>query len=181
VAAASTGSSSGSSKGGDKGGGKADAGGQGSSSTASTGSSADKAAKNEPKPAGGAGQGPAGRTGQHRPRLARIGRIGLGTAGRIAADAGANLAKGTADVAKAKAASLREAAAERIADTTGGKIAAAIKAQGSGTAENIDVPDQQPAPSFGDNSLAGGPADADPESEVAAFANREQGRDGTTA
>ncbi len=52
---------------------------------------------------------------------------------------------------------------------------------GSGTAENIDVPDQQPAPSFGDNSLAGGPADADPESEVAAFANREQGRDGTTA
>ena len=53
--------------------------------------------------------------------------------------------------------------------------------QGSGTAENIDVPDQQPAPSFGDNSLAGGPADADPESEVAAFANREQGRDGTTA
>ena len=42
-------------------------------------------------------------------------------------------------------------------------------------------PDQQPAPSFGDNSLAGGPADADPESEVAAFANREQGRDGTTA
>ena len=43
------------------------------------------------------------------------------------------------------------------------------------------LPDQQPAPSFGDNSLAGGPADADPESEVAAFANREQGRDGTTA
>jgi type IV secretion system protein TrbL len=44
---------------------------------------------------------------------------------------------------------------ERIADTTGGKIAAAIKAQGSGTADDIDVPDQQPAPSFGDNSLAG--------------------------
>ena len=37
------------------------------------------------------------------------------------------------------------------------------------------------SPTFGDNSLAGGPADADPESEVAAFANREQGRDGTTA
>ncbi|WP_414702801.1 P-type conjugative transfer protein TrbL [Pseudomonas aeruginosa] len=43
----STGSSSGSSKGG----------GQGSSSTASTGNGADKAAKNEPKRAGGAGQG----------------------------------------------------------------------------------------------------------------------------
>jgi hypothetical protein len=50
--------------------------------------------------------------------------------------------------------------------------------RGSGTAENIDVPDQQPAPSFGDNSLAGADSDADPESEVAAFANREQGRDG---
>ena len=177
----STGSSSGSSKGGDKGGGKADAGGQGSSSTASTGSSADKAAKNEPKPAGGAGQGQQAAPGSTGPGLLASAASALGTAGRIAADAGANLAKGTADVAKAKAASLREAAAERIADTTGGKIAAAIKAQGSGTAENIDVPDQQPAPSFGDNSLAGGPADADPESEVAAFANREQGRDGTTA
>lgn len=170
---------------GDKGGGKADAGGQGSSSTASTGSSADKAAKNEPKPAGGAGQGQQGgqqaAPGSTGPGFLASAASALGTAGRIAADAGANLAKGTADVAKAKAASLRDAAAERIADTTGGKIAAAIKAQGSGTAENIDVPDQQPAPSFGDNSLAGGPADADPESEVAAFANREQGRDGTTA
>ena len=151
------------------------------SSTASTGSSADKAAKNEPKPAGGAGQGQQAAPGSTGPGLLASAASALGTAGRIAADAGANLAKGTADVAKAKAASLREAAAERIADTTGGKIAAAIKAQGSGTAENIDVPDQQPAPSFGDNSLAGGPADADPESEVAAFANREQGRDGTTA
>ncbi|WP_330115684.1 P-type conjugative transfer protein TrbL (plasmid) [Pseudomonas sp. JS3066] len=177
----STGSSSGGSKGGDKGGDKGGAGGQGSGSTASTGSSADKAAKNEPKPAGGAGQGQQAAPGSTGPGLLASAASALGTAGRIAADAGANLAKGTADVAKAKAASLREAAAERIADTTGGKIAAAIKAQGSGTAENIDVPDQQPAPSFGDNSLAGGPADADPESEVAAFANREQGRDGTTA
>ncbi|ABM44363.1 MULTISPECIES: P-type conjugative transfer protein TrbL [Pseudomonadota] len=181
----STGSSSGSSKGGEKGGDKAGAGGQGSGSTASTGNGADKAAKNEPKPAGGAGQGQQGgqqaAPGSTGPGLLASAASALGTAGRIAADAGANLAKGTADVAKAKAASLREAAAERIADTTGGKIAAAIKAQGSGTAENIDVPDQQPAPSFGDNSLAGGPADADPESEVAAFANREQGRDGTTA
>ena len=122
--------------------------------------------KNEPKPAGGAGQGQQAAPGSTGPGLLASAASALGTAGRIAADAGANLAKGTADVAKAKAASLREAAAERIADTTGGKIAAAIKAQGSGTAENIDVPDQQPAPSFGDNSLAGGPADADPESAV---------------
>ncbi|MCW5239098.1 P-type conjugative transfer protein TrbL (plasmid) [Verminephrobacter eiseniae] len=177
-------SSGGSSAGGSKGGNKGGAGDKGNSSTASTGNSADKAAKShQARPRAGQGQqgGQQAAPGGTGPGLLASAASALGTAGRIATDAGANLAKGTADVAKAKAASLREAAAERIADTTGGKIAAAIKAQGSGTAENIDVPDQQPAPSFGDNSLAAGSADADPESEVAAFANREQGRDGTTA
>lgn len=104
----------------------------------------------------------------------------LGTAGRITADASANLAKGTADVAKSKVASLRDAAVERIADTTGGKIAAAIKAGGSGS-QSVNMPDQQPAPSFGGNSLAAGSHDADPAAEVAAFTNRWQGNDGTAA
>jgi type IV secretion system protein TrbL len=83
-----------------------------------------------------------------------------GTAGRIAVDAGAILAKGTASVAKARASSLKEAAIERIADTTGGRIAAAIREQGSSADEN-------PLPTFGDNSLS-----ASPEAEVAAFVNR---------
>ena len=84
------------------------------------------------------------------------------TAGKIAADAGANLAAGTAAVAKEKAASMKEAAMERIAETTGGKIAAAIKAMGTND-----------TPTFTDNSLAGD-RQADPESEVAAFANRDR-------
>lgn len=65
-----------------------------------------------------------------------------------------------------KAASIRDAAAERIADTTGGKIAAAIRAssQTDQAAEEV--------PSFGGNSLAGvDSAAADPDDEVAAFAN----------
>jgi type IV secretion system protein TrbL len=55
------------------------------------------------------------------------------TAGRIAVDAGVNLAKGAAETA-------RGGAGERIARTMGGKIAQTIKAQN---------------PSFGDDSLGG--------------------------
>lgn len=93
-------------------------------------------------------------------------------AGRITADAGGILAKGIGSVAKAKASSIKDSAMERIADTTGGKIAAAIKGQGSET-----VSDSQDAasPTFGANSLASGETQADPESEVAAFVNRDGG------
>lgn len=88
--------------------------------------------------------------------------------GLVAATA-ANLAQGIGDVAKAKAASIRDAAAERIADTTGGKIAAAIRASSQTDQAVEDVP------SFGGNSLAGvDSAAADPDDEVAAFANRDK-------
>ena len=127
------------------------------------------------KPADGVGKGQQGAPGNTGPGLLASAASALGTAGRIAADAGANLAKGTAEVAKGKAVSLREAAAERIADTVGGKIAAAIREQGS------TVMSAQPAPTFSDNSLAAGSSDDDLKSEVAAFANRDQGRNGTTA
>ncbi|MBG0874953.1 P-type conjugative transfer protein TrbL [Burkholderia sp. 9777_1386] len=92
----------------------------------------------------------------------------LGTAGRVTADAGANLMQGVGEVAKAKAASIRDAAAERIADTTGGKIAAAIRA----SAESDQAGAVEAVPTFGGNNLAG----ADPDDEVAAFANREHGK-----
>ena len=174
-----TGSNSGNSKGGDK----DIIGGQGSSSTASAGKGADKTAKNDPKPADGAGKeqqgGQQGTPGSTGPGLLASAASALGTAGRIAADAGANLAKGTAEVAKGKAVSLREAASERIADTVGGKIAAAIREQGSSSADTVTS--AQPAPTFSDNSLAAGSSDDDLKSEVAAFANRDQGRNGTTA
>ena len=130
----------------------------------------------------GAGQGgQQAAPGSTDPGLLATAASALGKAGRVTADAGANLAKGAGAVAAAKAASLRDAAAERIADTTGGKIAAAIKAQGSSSADAAtDTPDQQPSPTFGDNSLAGATS-ADPESEVAAFANRDGDRSDKSA
>jgi type IV secretion system protein TrbL len=101
-----------------------------------------------------------------------------GTAGRIAADATANLAQGVTEVAKAKAASMTDAAMERIAETTGGKIAAAINEQSSSAnVMDMRVPQQQTNPTFGNNSLASAESiAADPESEVAAFRDRDNNR-----
>ena len=106
--------------------------------------------------------------GSTGPGLLASAASALGTAGRVTADAGANLMQGVGEVAKAKAASIRDAAAERIADTTGGKIAAAIRA----SAESDQAGAVEAVPTFGGNNLAG----ADPDDEVAAFANREHGK-----
>ena len=111
--------------------------------------------------------------GSTGPGLLASAASALGTAGRVTADAGANLMQGVGEVAKAKAASIRDAAAERIADTTGGKIAAAIRA----SAESDQAGAAEAVPTFGDNNLAGADsAAADPDDEVAAFANREHGK-----
>ena len=184
------GSSGGESKGGDKGGDKAGGdkagssskGGEGGGQKASGGGDAGGAKAGQ---GGGQGQG-AGQGGQQDapgstgPGMLASAASALGKAGRVTADAGANLAKGVGAVAAAKAAGMRDSAMERIADTTGGKIAAAIKAQGGSSADtSIDVPDQQPSPTFGDNSLAGADSSADPESEVAAF--RDAGRNDKSA
>ena len=106
--------------------------------------------------------------GSTGPGLLASAASALGTAGRVTADAGANLMQGVGEVAKAKAVSIRDAAAERIADTTGGKIAAAIRA----SAESDQAGAVEAVPTFGGNNLAG----ADPDDEVAAFANREHGK-----
>jgi len=184
-------SGGGESKGGDKGGDKAGGdkagtsskGGEGGGQKASGGGDAGgaKAGQGGGQQGQGAGQGgqqdAPGSTG---PGMLASAASALGKAGRVTADAGANLAKGVGAVAAAKAASMRDSAMERIADTTGGKIAAAIKAQGGSSADtSIDVPDQQPSPTFGDNSLAGADSSADPESEVAAF--RDGGRNDKSA
>ena len=90
-------------------------------------------------------------------------------AGKILADTSVNLAKGGADVAMAKASSMKESTMSRIADTTGGKIAAAIKGE-SGSAKN-----QQPSgPTFSGNSVSGS---KDAQAEVAAFVNRTKGNE----
>ncbi len=111
--------------------------------------------------------------GSTGPGLLASAASALGTAGRVTADAGANLMQGVGEVAKAKAASIRDAAAERIADTTGGKIATAIRA----SAESDQAGAVEAVPTFGGNNLAGADsAAADPDDEVAAFANREHGK-----
>lgn len=59
-----------------------------------------------------------------------------GTAGKVAVDAVANLARGTKDVAKNKFDDLKGSAAQAMSETTGGKIAAAIRKTGSDHEQN---------------------------------------------
>lgn len=92
------------------------------------------------------------KSGGSRAAAAKVGRVAAGTA--------SNLAQGSWDVAKAKASSIKDAAMDRISETTGGKIAAAIKASDN----------QKPA--FGGNSLSGA------NNEVSAFVNKAQGGTG---
>ena len=62
-----------------------------------------------------------------------------------------------------------DAAKDRIGHTAGGRLAAAIKAsQAAG---------ESAMPAFEGNSLAAGSTDADAQSEVAAFANRDSGKE----
>jgi type IV secretion system protein VirB6/type IV secretion system protein TrbL len=119
------GSSGGESKGGDKGGDKAGGdkagsssmGGEGGGQKASGGGDAGGAKAGQ---GGGQGQG-AGQGGQQDapgstgPGMLASAASALGKAGRVTADAGANLAKGVGAVAAAKAASMRVSALERIA------------------------------------------------------------------
>ena len=133
-----------------------------SGSSSSSGGSGQSKAAQQVSHAGSAGSGSTSKASEG-------GDAGGQGVGSLLAATAANLAQGIGDVAKAKGAGIRDAAAERIANTTGGKIAAAIRAssQTDQAAEGV--------PSFGDNSLAGADlAAADPGDEVAAFANRDR-------
>ncbi|MBO9333194.1 P-type conjugative transfer protein TrbL [Pseudomonas aeruginosa] len=81
-------------------------------------------------------------------------------AGKVAVEAGSILAQHAAS-------SIGDAAQERIGQTSGGKLAAAIRASSQKEQVAEDVP------TFGDNSLAA----ADSDDEVAAFANRDRNSD----
>lgn len=95
---------------------------------------------------------------------------GAAKMGRIAADTGANLAKGTGAVAKAKAKQMKAKGKERIAETTGGKIAAAINSLGqqqgdsdtgnTGDSGSTDSGASDDSPSFDSDSLSGGGSDS---------------------
>ncbi|ONU48403.1 P-type conjugative transfer protein TrbL [Burkholderia cenocepacia] len=92
-----------------------------------------------------------------------------GIAGRFAADMGVNLAKGAGEIAKYKAANMADTAKERMAQTTGGKIASAISNK---SGAGIDA-----GPSFAGDNLSGGQQTATGTTmndEVAAFVNRQR-------
>lgn len=96
---------------------------------------------------------------------AKVGRVAGGTAG--------NLAQGTWDVAKAKASDVKESAMDRIGETTGGKIAAAIKARGQASRSSE-------AAQFENSLSAGLKADDmgdESEAEIAEFVNQSAGSD----
>ena len=161
---------SGSSGGGGFGGGASEGGGSGGQGSAPVG---------EGKDAGGGGaapgaEGKADAGGKAAGSDAKGGGLGtglapgeqrstgsmLGRAATIAAGTAGNLAQGSWDVAKAKAASMRESALDRISETTGGKIASAIRASRDQEGASHD------AAAFDSNSLGKAPVADD---EVAAF------------
>jgi hypothetical protein len=86
-------------------------------------------------------------------------------AGRIAAGTAVNLAQGSYDVAKERALEMQDNMKERIADTTGGRIAAAIQARQDAASTDSD------SATFPENSLAAGTRSAEAEEEIAAFRN----------
>jgi type IV secretion system protein TrbL len=114
-----------------------------------------KAQPNAPKTTG------AGAPSQQGPSMLSSAASALGMASRVAVDAGATLARGSASVAKEKAGEIRDAAMARISETAGGRVAAAIR-ESSATAP----------PEFGGDSLAGSDAAA-LNGEVAAFVDRQ--------
>jgi type IV secretion system protein TrbL len=88
-----------------------------------------------------------------------------GKVARVTAGASMNLARGALDVAKAKGSSIKDAAMDRIGDSTGGKIAAAIKARAGAAADGRSA-------EFDGDSLSVGTDTADAQAEVAAFRDR---------
>ncbi|MBR7945376.1 P-type conjugative transfer protein TrbL [Burkholderia cenocepacia] len=97
----------------------------------------------------------------------------MSNAGRFAADMGSNLAKGAGQVAKDKAASMMDSAKERIGQTTGGRIAAAIR----GGSDYRDSAGADTA-SFAGDSLGAGNDRRQQQNpmndEVAAFVNQDR-------
>ncbi len=137
---------------GDSGGGSSDGGSFGGGSSSDSGSGAKQSGSN-----GGGAPGEQ-KSGGMASAAAKVGRVAAGTA--------ANLAQGSWDVAKAKAGEMKDTALDRIGETTGGKVAAAIKASRN----------QEPA--FSGDSLGAGNSGSDANDEIAAFANRTNGGGG---
>lgn len=86
----------------------------------------------------------------------------MGTAAKFAGSFGSHLASGTMDVAREKANSVKEAIAEKIADTTGGKIADAINNKAHTSASESQESNAAPTLSMGapEGSLSAGSEEA---------------------
>lgn len=95
----------------------------------------------------------------------------MGTAAKFAGSFGSHLASGTMDVAREKANSIKEAIAEKIAGTTGGKIAEAIQ-------NKVDSPASESQESNAQNILSMGTpggsfsSGIDTSDEVSQFVNQ---------
>lgn len=125
----------------------------------SNGGASEKTSPGAGAAGGGKGRGALAAAGA---AAAKVGKIAVGTA--------VNLAQGSMDVAGAKVSGLKDAAMNRIGQSTGGKIASAIKARdvaARAAADNAGSDAQ-----FDGNSLSGGSKSSDAESEVAAFRDR---------
>lgn len=150
----------------------------GGSCRASTGS--DQRTKGGSNAKGGAGGDTAPGEVKSGAAMAAVGTMAA-KVGKVAGGTAANLAQGTWDVAKAKASDMSTSAMDRIGETTGGKIAAAIKARGKQSGQAGE------AAKFDENSLSSGTKtagmDSESASEIAEFVNRPASNDaeGTTS
>ncbi|MCP5230373.1 P-type conjugative transfer protein TrbL [Accumulibacter sp.] len=146
--------------------------GSSSSGTTSGGSRASSSSKGNAAKGSTTGNSKARAAGQTPGQQPQGGeKSALGTVGRVATDAAANLVKGSWDVAKERANAGAEAAQERLSQTVGGKVAAAIKAQGTTATSSEQL---KPEPTFDGNSLSGASdTSVDADSEVSAFRDRD--------
>ncbi|MFZ3287953.1 MAG: P-type conjugative transfer protein TrbL [Telluria sp.] len=86
---------------------------------------------------------------------------------KVAAGTAVNLAQGSWDVTKAKAGAIKESAMDRISETTGGKIATAIKVRAAAAKAGEE------SATFDSNSLSAGSKIVDAAAEIAAFRDRD--------
>ncbi|MES3675905.1 P-type conjugative transfer protein TrbL [Halomonas elongata] len=101
----------------------------------------------------------------------------MGRAGRVAADTGANLAKGSFQVVKDQGGSMKSRVQNRVSQTAGGKVANAIRQSSQANSPSLGSSDpgssDDATSSFDGNSISGSQG-FDPKAEIAAFRDREQ-------
>lgn len=170
-----------------------------SSEQASSSSSSSQAGATESSGQGNSQASSSSSTGQDDGQSSGSSGSKLATAGRIAANMGANIAGGMGRMTANKAAEISGAASSRIADTAGGRLAQEIANPGAQSQERRDNRDiaaaeairsqqertekaaeareflqQQSSPVFGGDSIAASSTDANAAEEIAAFRDRTQ-------